>query len=225
MDKNMYSFIEVNNISFSYKKDKAIEDISLSIKNGEFTSLIGPNGSGKTTLGKIIMGILTPNEGKVYIDNIDITNKTLGEIGKSMGYLFQNPARQIFATKVKDELAFAMKFNKVSQEIIDSKSSYVVKMFDLEKLLDSNCYSLSQGEKQRLALATILLNEPKYLILDEPTTGLDNKRKEMLYEYFLKILREDIGILMISHDMDFVNKTSDRIIKIESGRLVDDRKN
>lgn len=217
-------FIKVENLSFKYRKKDVIENMNLILKNGEFVSLIGPNGSGKTTLGKLITGILKSNSGNIYLDGENIKDLKLANIGRKIGYLFQNPSRQIFATNVYDELVFSMKFNKVYEKIILEKAQKTLEDFDLEDIKYSKCHTLSQGEKQRLALGTLLLNNPKYLILDEPTTGLDKKRKEKLSEILQSINDRGFGILMISHDIEFVKKHSDRIIELKDGRIFKDEK-
>jgi energy-coupling factor transport system ATP-binding protein len=217
-------FIKVENLYFKYKKNDTLKDINLTLDNSQFVSMIGSNGSGKTTLGKLITGILKPYKGNIYVDNKNVSDLRLADIGKKIGYLFQNPSRQIFATDVYDELTFAMKFNKVDKKVIDEKVEKIIEDFDLNKIRDSKCHTLSQGEKQRLALGTLLLNDPEYLILDEPTTGLDMKRKENLSNILNHINSQGVGILMISHDMEFVKKHSNRIIELNDGRIVDDKK-
>ncbi|GAA0177082.1 ABC transporter ATP-binding protein [Clostridium sediminicola] len=217
-------FIRVENLHFKYRKKNVIEDITLGLKKEEFVSLIGPNGSGKTTLGKLITGILEFNKGKIFVDDRNIKELTLAYIGKKIGYLFQNPSMQIFAANVYDELQFAMRFNKVDKDTIQRKTEKILKEFDLEHLKESKCHTLSQGERQRLALGTIFLNDPKYLILDEPTTGLDKKRKEQLSQTLQDINAKGIGVLMISHDIDFVDKHSKRIIELRDGRIFKDER-
>ncbi len=221
---NEKQFIKVEGLGFSYKKKDVIKDVDLILNNGEFVSLIGPNGSGKTTLGKLITGILKANKGNIYLDGESIKDMRLASIGKKIGYLFQNPSRQIFATNVYDELVFSMRFNKVDEKEITERVKKTLEDFDLVEIKNSKCHTLSQGEKQRLALGTLLLNNPKYLILDEPTTGLDKMRKENLSRILKDINDRGIGILMISHDIEFVKNHSHRIIEFKDGRIVKDEK-
>jgi|LGOV01.1.fsa_nt_gb energy-coupling factor transport system ATP-binding protein len=215
-------FISISNLAFSYKKNDLFNDFNLSIDNNMFTSIIGENGSGKTTLTKLICGMITPTFGSITIENSDVSKLNLSEVGKVIGYLFQNPEKQIFGESVIDELSFAMKFNGISIDIINEKVGYILKKFDLEEIRNQKCHLLSHGEKQRVALSTIFLKNPKYLILDEPTTGLDMVRKEMLFKLLNIIKSEGIGILMISHDLEFVDKLSDRIIVLENGKVIND---
>lgn len=218
------TFIKTENVNFGYKKSNIIKNVSITFDRFEFVSIIGPNGSGKTTLGKLLMGILTPQSGDIYLDGTPISRLKLSDVGQKIGYLFQNPDRQIFATDVYDELVFAMRFNKIDEKICCEKADKMLKAFDLEHIKNSKCHTLSQGEKQRLAIGTLLLNDPDFLILDEPTTGLDKKRKEELGNILKKLNQSGIGIILISHDMPFVKEHSNRVISLDDGRVVSDEK-
>jgi energy-coupling factor transport system ATP-binding protein len=181
------SYISINNLSFCIEDKNILNNINIDIKKDEFVSIAGKNGSGKTTLAKIMTGILKPTMGIVTLDGIDVSSMPLFEVGRKVGYLFQNPERQIFATTVFEELCFAMKFKHVPNEIIDEKVEEIIHRFDLEDIRDSNTFLLSYGEKQRLAIAAIVLNNAEYLILDEPSTGLDSIRKSELSKMFFEI--------------------------------------
>lgn len=219
----MTDFITINNMNCSIKNTHILKDISLDFPGKGFTSLTGPNGSGKTTLGKVITGILPFQSGQVFIEGIDIKSMELPHIGRKIGYLFQNPDKQIFAPTVFEELSFGMKFKNCSEEEIRERTDEMLDIFDLRPIKDSTSYFLSQGEKQRLAIAAVLLNDPDFLILDEPTTGLDIKRKEDLSKYLDRI-KDKVGILMISHDKSFIDRHSDRIIKLEEGCVTYDKR-
>ncbi len=219
----MTNFITIKNMSCSIGDTHILKNINLDFPGKGFVSLTGPNGSGKTTLGKVITGILPFQTGEVLIEGLDLKSMALPQIGRKIGYLFQNPDKQIFAPTVLEELAFGMKFKNCSEEEIRKKTNEMLDIFDLRLIKDSTSYFLSQGEKQRLAIAAVLLNNPEFLILDEPTTGLDIKRKEDLSTYLDRI-RDKVGILMISHDKSFINRHSDRIIKLEEGCVVYDKR-
>lgn len=222
----MSGFIALKNLQFGYtKQKKVIRGISLEFSRQDFTFIIGPNGSGKTTLGKLIMGILKPQNGRILIDNIDNKSMSLGTVGKQVGYLFQNPERQIFASKVWDELAFPLELKGFDRQTINNTVGKALETFQLTNLAQSFPFTLSQGEKQRLALASILINEPKFLILDEPTTGLDLERKKILSHILNKLNFDGIGIIAISHDEDFIEKHATRIIEMVGGEVVGDKKN
>ncbi|SHJ21652.1 energy-coupling factor transport system ATP-binding protein [Dethiosulfatibacter aminovorans DSM 17477] len=219
----MTDFITISNMNCSIRDIHILKDISLVFTDKGFTSLTGPNGSGKTTLGKVMTGILPFQSGQVSIEGKDIRSMSLPQIGRKIGYLFQNPDKQIFAPTVFEELAFGMKFKNCGEDEIRERTDEMLDIFDLKSIRDSTSYFLSQGEKQRLAIAAVLLNDPEFLILDEPTTGLDIKRKEDLSRYLDRI-KSKVGILMISHDKSFIDRHSDRIIKLEGGCVKYDKR-
>src|SRR5690554_3778924 len=125
-------------------------------------------------------GILRPQIGRVFVCGRDSTEMKLGEIGRRIGYLFQNPGLQIFAPSVREEISFALELKGRSKEEIDSEVNRSLKDFDLTHRSDAFPFKLSRGEKQRLAIAAVLVNKPDFLVLDEPTTGLDMERRRVL---------------------------------------------
>lgn len=217
------AYIEANNISFRYpKKDKIIEDISLSVLKEDITAIIGHNGGGKTTLGKLLAGILKPLSGDVLICGSSTRKLTLGQIGQKIGYLFQNPSRQIFTSTVKEELLFVNRLKGISMDEAQRDMEELLDFFDLYSKKDEVTFNLSYGEKQRLALAAILINKPEFLILDEPTTGLDKQRKDRLSRYLIKLMDSGVGMIIISHDFDFVKTHASRRIEIARGEIIND---
>lgn len=208
--------IRLSKVSFKYKKASVLDQIDLTLKGDECTVIVGSNGSGKTTLGKLVMGILKPDTGGVFYDDEPIQDKSLSYLGGRIGYLFQNPSQQIFALTVMEELSFASRMNGMSEEVISNRLDEVVTLFHLEEIIDGKCHLLSQGEKQRVALATIFMRRPEYIILDEPTTSLDRVRKEALMSILTDIKSQGVGMLIISHDKTFVDKLSDRTMNMEA---------
>ncbi|WP_432402565.1 energy-coupling factor ABC transporter ATP-binding protein [Wukongibacter sp. M2B1] len=216
-------YVEARNVTYRYpKKEDAIRGISLDIFKEDVTAIIGHNGGGKTTLGKLLSGILKPVKGDIYICGEDTRELSLGQIGKKIGYLFQNPNRQIFTSKVEDELLFVSKFMGGSLTEAYKKMNRILDFFDLETKKDELTYNLSYGEKQRLALSAVLMNEPEFLILDEPTTGLDELRKDKLSEYLYELKKDKVGIIIISHDMEFIRLHASRKIEIARGEIIND---
>jgi len=210
----------VNNVSFAYEKGKmVINRAHLEFQRAGCTAIIGPNGGGKTTLGKLMAGILKPTTGHVLVDGLDTSKVTLSTIGERIGYLFQEPDRQIFAPSVREELAFALELKGVDPMIIEEKVKVALKQFDLLDLEDASPFQLSRGEKQRLAIAAIMVNTPCFFVLDEPTTGLDYERKGILSAVINQLLERGIGMVVISHDMAFVRKHAIRVISIEGGEV------
>jgi len=212
------AFIRFENVSFQYSKEKPlIKDLNLELYGNSFTAIMGLNGSGKTTLGKLLIGMVRPTRGRVFIEEKEITSLSLGEIGSTIGYLFQNPEFQIFATNVFDELSFVLKLKDINEDQINQDVKEVLNLLHLSDKKDSVTFNLSYGEKQRLAMAGILLNRPKYLLLDEPTTGLDIVRKEVLLSILKQLLDRGIGMSVISHDEKFIRNFTGRLLKMKDG--------
>jgi len=218
-------FIELKDLYFEYKRGKPIiENINLKINKYEITAILGPNGSGKTTLGKLMMGILKPTKGQVNISNMNSSNMTLAEISSKIGYLFQNPEKHFFCNTVEEELGFALRFNGQDVDYINRRVEELLILFQLEDKKGNCPLLLSQGEKQRLAIATILINNPEYLILDEPTTGLDSHRKSVLINILKELTKKGIGMTIISHDHFFIKELSHRRIGIHRGEIIYDKR-
>ena len=217
------AFIEADEVSFNYAGKKPVfRNISFQFNRGEFTAITGPNGSGKTTLGKLMIGILKPVSGRIFIDNKESISMSLGEAGTHIGYLFQNPEFQIFGTTVFEELSFVMRLKDMDEGHISKEVDRVLDLLNLADKKGSITFNLSYGEKQRLALAGILISRPGYLILDEPTTGLDIIRKEILQSILKGLLADGIGISVITHDAKFIKNFTGRLIKICEGEICED---
>ncbi|WP_313162973.1 ABC transporter ATP-binding protein [Sedimentibacter sp.] len=219
----MSNFIEINNVSFKYKKGRTVFDnFSLTLNTEENTVLTGNNGSGKTTLSKLIMGILKPQRGEIKILGRDSSSLSLGQAGELIGYVYQYPERQLFAMSVIEELTFPLVIKGVLPETALKEAEEMIEIFELDKVKDSYPFFLSYGEKRRLAIASVLMNKPKFLILDEPTTSLDKERIESLNKLLDTLSAKKTGILAISHDEEFIERYGQRIIKIEGGKIISD---
>jgi len=219
----MESYIKLTGISYGYPRSRfALKDINMSLNQGEIVGITGENGSGKTTLGKIIMGILMPDSGNIEIDGVDGKSLKLCERGFKIGYAFQNPDRQLFAANVQDEIIFPLEIKGVDKTTALERAAALLERFELSHLKERVPMRLSRGEKQRLVLAATLAQEPGFLILDEPTTGLDRDRKKALYQLMEELAREGIGLAVISHDLQFIKDHANRIIRLENGKVVDD---
>ena len=171
------------------------------------------------------MGILKPTIGGVYILDEDVSQMSLAQVGSKIGYLFQNPEKHFFTNTLEEELGFILKFKDVNELSIQQQIDELIEIFELNHLRKSSPLLLSQGEKQRLAIATILINKPEYLILDEPTTGLDIERKRELLNQLNQLREEGIGMTVISHDQFIIEELSQRVIKIHRGEIIDDQRN
>lgn len=221
----MDKFIELKNIKFKYPKGEDLfNDLSLELDSRESTILTGKNGSGKTTMTKLIMGILKPLSGDIFAFGRDIKKLSLGQMGERIGYVFQQPERQLFTTSVMEELTFPLLLKGENKDKVLLRAEEMIEIFELERIRDSYPFFLSYGEKRRLAIASVLMNNPSYVILDEPTASLDKSRIKTLLKVLNKLREKNIGTLVISHDKSFITAHGERIIHLEEGRIVKDEK-
>lgn len=212
--------IDVKNLEHTYQNgNKVLKGIDLQIRRGEFLAVLGHNGSGKTTLVKHLNGLLTPTAGNVVVGGMDTKNTSIYEIGKQVGYAFQNPDHQIFADTVYDEVAFSPKIRGCSKEEIDSRVKEALKSVDMEGYEKEDPFSLTKGERQRIAVASILSARPKVIILDEPTTGLDYKEQRQMMELVKKLNESGHTIIIITHTMWVVAEYAHKVAVVKEGLL------
>lgn len=210
--------IEIENLSFNYKNGKQVlNNLNLTIKDGEVISIIGNNGVGKSTFLKIISGILKPTKGSIKIDNIDVyKRKNFELIRKKVGIVFQNPDNQILFNNVYDDVEFALKNLKLDN--CDKRIKDALKMVGMDEHINEDTFKLSLGQKQRVNIASCLAIQPKYLMLDEPTTMLDSKGKLQIYEIIKKLKENNQTIVFITNNINEI-LFSDRIIVLEEGKI------
>ena len=208
--------IKVNQISKKYGAQKALDDISLTIEEGQITGLLGPNGAGKSTLMKILTGYLEPSSGTASVNGFS-TEKRPMEVKKSLGYLAEN--NPLYPEMyVREYLKFCARLRHVSTDRIDEVSDLTGLSSELGKKIEA----LSKGYKQRLGLAAALLHDPKVLILDEPTTGLDPNQLVDVRR-LIRSLGKDKTVLLSTHIMQEVEAICDRAIIIDKGSIAGDR--
>ncbi|MDO4581367.1 MAG: ABC transporter ATP-binding protein [Bacillota bacterium] len=205
--------IEIDNINFSYPRAQqpVFTAFSLCVEKGGVTALSGPNGCGKTTLARLIVGLLRPSAGRIVIDGTDIAPLNLFEIGQRAGYLFQNPNRQLFNTSVYEEIAVGLRNRGLAADVVERRVAELLEDFYLTAYRDVFPLQLSLGERQRVALAAVLALDSDYLLLDEPTCGLDMRCRRQLGELLLDLCaRRQRGLLVISHERSFIRRYCDR---------------
>mgnify|MGYP002344189177 FL=1 len=222
--------IKIENLTHIYMKGtpfekKAIDNVTLEIKDGEFIALIGHTGSGKSTLIQHINGLLKPDSGKIIIDNVDITSKNikLSNIRKKVGLVFQYPEYQLFEETVEKDIAFGPKNLGLGEEEINSKVRRAMNIvgLDYKKYKDKSPFELSGGQKRRVAIAGVVAMEPKVLILDEPTAGLDPKGRDDILSNIVDLHREyNMTIILVSHSMEDVAKVASRILVMHNGKCI-----
>jgi len=222
--------IEIKNLSFIYNKDtpfevKALDDISLTIKDNSFIGIIGHTGSGKSTFMQQLNGLLRPTSGTIIIDGVDITQKDikLNKLRESVGMVFQYPEYQLFEETVEKDVAFGPKNLGLSDEEVAIRVKDAIEdvKLDYEWVKDRSPFELSGGQKRRVAIAGILAMRPKVLILDEPTAGLDPRaREEILDEIYDIYKKTKITVVLVSHSMEDVFAYANEIVVLSKGRLI-----
>lgn len=221
--------IEIEKLSYVYNPEspfetKALDNINLDIEKGDFIGLIGHTGSGKSTLVQHLNGLIRPTKGKIIIDGLDITAKEtkLRNVRQEVGLVFQYPEYQLFEETVYKDIAFGPRNLGLDEEEIDNRVKKAMELvgLDFENMKDRSPFELSGGQKRRVAIAGVVAMEPKVLILDEPTAGLDPKgRDEILGEIQNLYKKEGITIILVSHSMEDIAKLVNKIVVMNSGRI------
>jgi energy-coupling factor transport system ATP-binding protein len=215
--------VEVDNLTHVYGGAvRALDDVSLRIDPGEFVAIIGQNGSGKTTLAKEIVGLLEPKAGRVMLAGRDRSALRPAEAAAMVGYVFQNPDHQIFAGTVAQEVAFGPRNFGLPPDEIERRCDRVLKAVGLDAMRDKDPFLLGRGERQRLAVASILVLEPRLLILDEPTTGLDYPQQRRMMHLISELNRAGTAIVIITHTPWLVAEYSRRAVLMRKGRKLFD---
>ncbi len=221
--------IECESVCFGYgnpaKKEyqELIHDISLSVNEGDFLAITGENGAGKSTFSKLISGILKPTSGSVLINGIDSRKIKSSELAKVIGFLFQNPDRQLCTYTIRDEISFGQKALKLgSEKEIQARTEKIIERFNFDP--NEAPFALSRGQRQRLALASIIAVEPKIMILDEPTTGLDYKECCEIMDAVQELNKNGTTVIMVCHDMELVLDYAKRMIVLVDGEKIADGK-
>ena len=218
--------VEMKNVSMVYESSgtEALDNVSLTINEGEFVFLVGPSGSGKTTLMKLITGEIRAKSGKVTVNDFDmrkIKRRKLPKVRRTLGIVFQD-YRLIENMNVYDNVAFAMRVVGARRREIRQRVPYVLELVGLEGREKRMPNELSGGEQQRVAIARALVNNPRMIVADEPTGNLDPVRSLELMLLFEKINEMGTTILVVTHEKELVNALSKRVIAIDKGRVISD---
>jgi len=219
----MKNIISIENVSFAYNNEKVLQDIILSIDEGDFVGIIGCNGSGKSTLMKLLIGQLSPSKGKIKFFNEDLDkSNNLNKIGYvpqislSSGANFPATVEEIVMANLYSKIGF-MKFPKKEHKQKVKEALKIVNMEDYSKRLIGN---LSGGQQQRVMIAKALVSDPKIIILDEPTTGIDAASEEQLYTLLERLNKESkITIIIVSHDFAKISKYTNKIFVVENNKV------
>ena len=211
--------IRFEHVSAAYTAETPIlNDVSFTIEDGEFIAFVGTNGAGKSTTMRLINGLLKPTAGQVLIDGTPTTQLKTSELARRVGFLFQNPDRQICCNSVRDELEFGFKAQGALTDEARARVDAIIDEFGFDP--DAEPYLLNRGTRQLLALASIIVMEPPVIVLDEPTTGLDFRECQKVMEIVARLHREGKTIVMVCHDMEVVGDYAQRIVVMTRGELV-----
>lgn len=209
--------IKVENVSFKYRNSnlKILDELNFSVEDGETIAIVGKNGCGKSTIGKLISGILKLKEGNIEIDNLSI-KKDYNLIKEKIGIVFQNPENQIIFNSIYDELSFVLK--RLDKNEIERRIDFALEQVEMTEFKNHDLYTLSMGQKQRMMIAEILAQNPKYIIFDEPTTMIDSQGKEKICEIMSNLKKQGYTIICITNMADEI-LLADRILILSDGKI------
>ena len=214
--------IRTRGLRFSFEDQEVLKGIELCIRDREFVAILGANGSGKTTLVKHFNGLLRPQQGEILLAGADSRNLSIYEMGQIVGYVFQNPDQQIFCDTVYEEVAYALKLRGFGEKETWLRVQEALAAVGLSGRDTEDPFSLTKGQRQRVALASVLAIKPRVLVLDEPTTGLDYKDQRRMMELIRELNQAGNTIVMITHTMWVVAEYAHRVLLLQEGRLIAD---
>jgi energy-coupling factor transporter ATP-binding protein EcfA2 len=212
--------IEILNVSYQVANKQILKPLTLSVDQGDFLAIAGPNGAGKSTLLNIMMNLLQKYQGQVLLDGVDMRKLKADQIFKQMGLVFQNPELQYVSNKVYDELAFSLRnsSNPTKEDLILE----YLNLFGLEKYRENSPFLLSQGQKRRLRVASMLIAGQEILLLDEPTYGQDYENNNKLLEMMTDLNSRGVTIVVITHDINLIANYCNRVVVLKEGQLLFD---
>ena len=213
--------IEFENVSASYDGELPIlRDVSFRIPDGDFVAFVGTNGAGKSTTMRLVNGLLKPSSGQVLIDGVPTTQLRTSQLAAKVGFLFQNPDRQICCSTVREELLFGFRAQGRDDAEAEAKVDAMIERFGFDG--NAEPFLLNRGTRQLLALASIIVMEPPVVVLDEPTTGLDFRECAKVMDVIAGLNARGTTVVMVCHDMEVVADYAKRVIAMTAGQVVAD---
>lgn len=213
--------IEFENVSASYDGElPVLRDVSFRIPDGDFVAFVGTNGAGKSTTMRLVNGLLKPSSGQVLIDGVPTTQLRTSQLAAKVGFLFQNPDRQICCSTVREELLFGFRAQGRADAEAQAKVDAMIERFGFDG--DAEPFLLNRGTRQLLALASIIVMEPPVVVLDEPTTGLDFRECAKVMDVIAELNAHGTTVIMVCHDMEVVADCARRVIAMTAGQVVAD---
>lgn len=201
-------------MTFCYPNSQLLfDDLSFEIGKREKVGFFGRNGTGKTTMVKLLLGILKPIKGEIYLEDKPITKLSLTEIGRKVGYVYQNPDNQLFTPTVYEQVAFGLRMQGADEEELKQITMEWLEFFELEVFKERFPFNLSRGQKQRVVLSSIFARGADFFIMDEPTVGLDMIMLEKLDKILNNLKKSEKGFIIVSHEIDFLKRHTDRLLQ------------
>jgi energy-coupling factor transport system ATP-binding protein len=209
-------------VSFTYPHadHPAVHDVEFELGPGEVGALIGPSGAGKSTLTRLALGLLKPDAGQVLLAGASTSTTPFVDLARSGGLVLQNPLHQLLTERVEDEILLGIR--DLPPEDAQARVTQMLRAFDLEEVRERHPLLVSEGQRRRVALAAVLVRQPRVLVLDEPTLGQDERHRRALSGLVRDLAHHERTILVISHDREFVNDACERVLLLRSGQLVAD---
>jgi energy-coupling factor transport system ATP-binding protein len=218
--------IRTEGLTFVYRSQEitALDRVDLCVQPGEFLGIIGENGAGKTTLLKNLVGLLRPTAGRVWIDGEDASRLAVSELALHIGFVLQNPDRQLFAQTVEEEIAFGPRNLRLGEDEIRLRVDHAIRATGLDAVRGEYPPALPKGDRAKVVIGSVLAMRPRILILDEPTTGQDYKGCHQIMQLARQLNREGHTLLVVTHDMALIAEYTQRTVVLHRGRiLLDDR--
>ena len=209
--------IEFKNVSYGCGEGNRLTDVSFGIQKGSFTALAGENGAGKSTLCRLAAALLRPVSGVVISNGLSTSKEKTARFAAFTGFLFQNPDRQICRSTVREEMAFGLKYTALGGREAELALSETIEEFGFAP--EREIFSMTRGERQMLALASVLVRKPEILVADEPTSGLDARQYAVAAEKLKEARRRGATVLMVTHDMELAEETADEMLVVAGGRI------
>ena len=210
--------LEFSNVGFSYNETANVHDLNVKVHKGDFISIIGSNGAGKSTFSKLTNGLLKPSEGDVFVLGKNTKQEKVSALAKHIGFLFQNPDRQICCATVRDEIAFSLRNNGITEDEIKVRVEKTLNEFGFDG--ETEPFNMSRGQRQRLCLACLIALNPEILILDEPTTGLDYRECMEVMSRIRELNENGTTVIMVCHDMEVVLDFAKTVIVMNRGEIL-----
>jgi energy-coupling factor transport system ATP-binding protein len=214
--------LRAESLHYAYNGVPALSGVSLTIQPGEFVAVVGQNGSGKTTLVKHFNGLLKPGRGRVWVGEHDTASRSVSDLAREVGYVFQNPDHQINQPTVRDEIAFGLRNLEFPPGEVARRTDEALALFGLRPVADRPSAILGYGLRRKIALASVIALRPPVLILDEPTNGLDVRAAEETLGLAARLRAEGHTLILVSHDMRRVAAFAERCVILKEGRVLRD---